>query len=68
MPSLKFRFLKWLNYHKGFGIMAIVIEYNRIHCQIFCLIIEYCSWDQDLYVVNFLKLNSKYNWVFFRLL
>ena len=32
MPSLKFRLLKRLNYHKGFDIIAIVIENNRIHC------------------------------------
>ena len=30
MPSLKFRLLKWLNYYKGFGIMIIIIETNRI--------------------------------------
>ena len=31
MPSSKFKLLNWLNYHKAFGIMAIVIENNRIH-------------------------------------
>ena len=67
IPSSKFKLLKRLNYHKGFGIMAIVIKNNRIHCQTFCLTIEYYSLDQELYVVNFLKLNSKYKWVFLRL-
>ena len=28
MPSLKFKLLNWLNYHKGFGIMAIVLVNN----------------------------------------
>ena len=32
MPSLKFKLSKWLIYHKGLGIMTIVIENNRIHC------------------------------------
>ena len=32
MPSLKFKLSKWLNYHKGFSIMTIVFENNRIHC------------------------------------
>ena len=32
MPSSKFKLLNWLNYHKGFGIMAIVIENNKILC------------------------------------
>ena len=32
MPSLKFKLLKWLNYHKRFGIMTIVVENNRIPC------------------------------------
>ena len=68
MPSLKFKLSNWLNYHKGFGIMAIVIENNRIHCQTYCLTIEYCSLDQELYVVNFSTLNSNYKWVFLRLL
>ena len=53
MPSLKFKLLNWLNYYKGFGIMAIVIENNRIHCQTYCLTIGYCSLDQELYVINF---------------
>ena len=48
--------------------MAIVIENNRIHCQIYFLTIEDCSLDQELYVVNFSKLNSNYKWVFLRLL
>ena len=56
MPSLKFRLLKCVNYHKGFGIMAIVIENNRIHCQTFCLTIGYCSLDQELYAVIFFKI------------
>ena len=33
IPSLKFTLSNWLNYYKGFGIMAIVIENNRIHCE-----------------------------------
>ena len=68
MPSLNFTLSNWLNYHKGFGIMAIVIENNRIHCQTYCLTIGYCSLDQELYVVNFSTLNSNYKWVFLRLL
>ena len=64
MPSLKFTLSNWLNYHKGFNIMAIVIENNRIHCLIYCLIIEYYSLDQKVYVVNFSTLNSNYKWVF----
>ena len=67
IPSSNFKLLNWLNYHKGFSIMAIVIENNRIHCQIYFLTIEYCSLDQELYVVNFSELNSKYKWVFLRL-
>ena len=68
MPSLKFKLTKWLNYHKEFGIMTIVMENNRIHCQTYCLTIEYCSLDRELYVVNFSILNSNYKWVFLRLL
>ena len=68
MPSLKFRLLNWLIYHKGFSIMANVIENNRIHCQIYFLTIVYYSLDQELYVINFSKLNSNYKWVFLRLL
>ena len=64
LPSLKFTFLNWLNYHKGFSIIAIFTENNRIHCQIYCMTIEYCSLDQELYVVNFLTLNLNYKWVF----
>ena len=64
MPSLYFTLSTWLNYHKGCGFMAIVIENNRIHCQIYCLIIKYCSLSQELYVVKFTALNSKYKWVF----
>ena len=48
--------------------MAIVIEKNRIYYQIYFLTIGYCSLDQELYVINFLKLNSNYKWVFLRLL
>ena len=44
--------------------MAIVIENNRIHCQIYFLTIEYCRLDRELYVINFSKLNSNYKWVF----
>ena len=61
---LKFTLSNWLDYHKGFGIMVIVIENNRIHCQTYCLTIEYYSLDQELYVVNFSTLNSNYKWVF----
>ena len=32
MPSSKFKLLNWLNYHKEFGIMDMVIENNRMHC------------------------------------
>ena len=64
ISSLNFTLLKWLNYHKGFGIMAIVIENNIIYCQIYCLTIGYCSLDQELYVVHFTALNSNYKWVF----
>ena len=45
MPSLYFTLSNWFNYHKGFGVMAIVVENNRIHCQIYCLTIEYYSLD-----------------------
>ena len=48
--------------------MDIVIENNGIHCQIYFPTIEYCSLDRELYVINFSKLNSKYKWVFLRLL
>ena len=48
MSSFNFTLSNWLNYHKGFGIMAIVIENNRIHCQTYCLTIGYCSVDQEL--------------------
>ena len=64
MPSLKFTFSNCLNYHKGFGIIAIVVENNRIHCQKYCLTIGYCNRDQELYVINFSTLNSNYKWVF----
>ena len=64
MPSLKFTLSRQLNYHKGFGIMAIVIENNRIPCQAYCLTIRYHSLDQEIYVLNFLTLNLKYKWVF----
>ena len=60
MPSLNFTLSNWLNYHKGFGVMANVIENNRIHCQT----LGYCSLHQELYVVNFTALNSNYKWVF----
>ena len=68
MPSSKFELLNWLNYHKGFGIIAIVIKNNRIHCQIYFLTIGYYSLDQELYVINFSKLNLNYKWVYSRLL
>ena len=41
MLSLYFTLSNWLNYHKGFSIINIVIENNRIHCPIYCLTIEY---------------------------
>ena len=56
MPFSKFKLSKWLIYHKGFSVMTIVIENNRIHCQIYFLTIEYCSLDQELYVVNFFEI------------
>ena len=68
MPFSKFKLSNWLIYHKGFSIMTIVIENNKIHCQIYFLTIEYCSLDQELYVTNFSKLNSNNKWVFLRLL
>ena len=43
MPSLYFALSNWLNYYKGFSVMAIVIENNRIHCWTYCLTIGYCS-------------------------
>ena len=64
MPFSKFKLSNWLIYHKGFSIMAIVIENNRIHCQIYFLTIEYCSLDRELYVINFSKLNSIINGYF----
>ena len=64
MLSLYFALSNWLNYHKGFSIMAIVIENNRIHCWTYCLTIGYCSPDQELYLVKFTALNLKYKWVF----
>ena len=64
MPSSKSTLLNWLNYHKGFDIMTIVIQNNRIPCQTYCLTIEYCSFDQELYVIKFSTLNSNYKWVF----
>ena len=48
--------------------MTIVIEKNEIHCWTYCLTIGYYSIDQELYVENFLTLNSNYKWVFLRLL
>ena len=64
MPSFKFTLSNWLNYYKEFGVMAIVIENNRIHCLTYCLTIGYCSLGQELYVVKFTALNSNYKWVF----
>ena len=64
MPSLYFALSNWLNYYKGFDVMAIVIENNRIHCQTYCLTIEYCSPGRELYVVKFTALNLNYKWVF----
>ena len=66
--SLYFTLSKWLNYHKGFGIIAIFIENNGIHCQTHCLTIGYCSPDQELYVIKFTALNLNYKWEFKRLL
>ena len=68
MPSLYFALSNWLNYHKGFSVIAIVIENNRIHCQTYCLTNEYYSPDRELYVTKFIALNSNYNLVFKRLL
>ena len=68
MPFSKFKLSKWLNYYKGFSIMTIIIENNRIYHQIYFLTIEYCSLNRELYVTNFSKLNSNYKWVFLRLL
>ena len=68
MPSLYFTLSNWLNYHKGLGVMAIIIENNRIHCQTYCLTIGYCSPGQELYVVKFTALNWNYKRVFKRLL
>ena len=68
MSSLYFTLSNWLNYHKEFGVMAIVIENNRIYYQAYCLIIEYCCPGQELYVTKFTALYSKYKWVFKRLL
>ena len=48
MPSSKFKLSNWLNYYKGFSVMVIVIENNRIHCQIYFLTIGYCGLDQEL--------------------
>ena len=45
MLSSKFKLLNWINYHKGFGTMTIIIENNRILCQTFCLTIGYYSLD-----------------------
>ena len=68
MLSLYFTLSNWLDYHKGFGVMAIVIENNRIHCQTYYLTIGYCSLGRELYVVKFTALNLNYKWVFKRLL
>ena len=68
MPSSKFKLSNWLIYHKGLSIITIVIKNNRIHCQIYFLTIGYYSLDQELYVINFSKLNLNYKWVFLRLL
>ena len=68
MPSLYFVLSNWLNYHKGFSIMAIVIENNRILCLIYCSTIGDCCPDWELYVVKFTVVNSNINLVFERLL
>ena len=39
MLSLYFSLSYWLNYHKEFGDMVIVIENNIIHYQTYCLTI-----------------------------
>ena len=64
MSSLNFTLSNWLNYHKGFSVMDIVIEKNRIHSHTYCLTIGYCSLGQELYVKNLTALNSNYKWVF----
>ena len=56
---LKFKLSNWLNDHKGFGVIAIVFENNRIHCQTYCLTIGYYSLDRELYVVNFVIFKFK---------
>ena len=63
-----FYIIKLVKLSQGFGVMAIVIENNRIHCHTYCLTIGYYSPDQELYVVKFTALNSNYKWVFKRLL
>ena len=68
MPSLYFALSNWLNYLKGFSAIAYVVKNNRMHCWIYCLTIEYCSIDQELYMVKFTALNLNYKWVFKRLL
>ena len=65
LPSLYFALSNWLNYHKGFGVMAIVIGNNRIF---YCLTIEYYNPGQELYVVKFIALNSNYKCISKRLL
>ena len=68
IPFSKFKLSNWLIYHKGFSLIAIVIENNRIHSQIYFLTIGYCSLGRELYVINFSELNSNYKWLFLRLL
>ena len=68
MLSLYFVLSNWLNYHKRFSLMTIVIKNNRIHCQTYCLTIGYYSPGQELYVIKFIASNSNYKWVFWRLL
>ena len=64
MLSLYFTLSNWLNYHKGFSAIAILIENNRILFWIYCITIGYYSLDQELYVVIFTALDSNYKWVF----
>ena len=64
MPSAYLTLLNYLNYYKGFSFRFIVVENNRIYCPNYCLPTENYSLGQELYMVKFTALNSKYNLVF----
>ena len=64
MPSAYLILSNYLNYHKGFSCGTIVIKNNRINYSIYGLPIENSSPGQELYMVKFTALNSKYEWVF----